>query len=157
MTAVPDLDALPSGDPRLRCLADYWRAARPAPGLLPGRQHLDPAEIPKLLPWLCLFDVARPGPRFRYRLVGTALVRMMDQDPTGRWLDEVHPAFRGSVAYPQFVEVAEDAVPDYWRGRPSFHTTKDFVSMERLLLPLARDGRTVDMLVSVTAYEARGW
>ncbi len=139
-------------DARLRRLYDYWRSVHPPSGRLPGRQDVDPAALPDLLPWLWIVDVVRQPLRFRYRLVGTEQVRAMERDFTGRFLDEVHPRFLGSATYPQYVAAAEDAEIGYFRGPPAFHISKDYVAIERLILPLARDGRTVDMLLAITIY-----
>src|SRR4051812_22620200 len=77
-------------DPRFREFFDYWRSKAP-PGRLPGRQHIDPLDIPHLLPGVALFDVLRNGTglRFRWRLIGTALVDAIGDDYTGRFVDEV--------------------------------------------------------------------
>src|SRR5690348_8213244 len=50
-------DFLPENcDHRLRELYEYWRSRHPAEGVLPGRQHFDPVDVPKLLPWIWLVD-----------------------------------------------------------------------------------------------------
>jgi hypothetical protein len=38
------------------------------------------------------------------------------------------------------------------RGRPGFHVHADYYEMERVMLPLARDGATVDMILAITVY-----
>lgn len=41
-------------------------------------------------------------------------------------------------------------------ARPTaLHLPKEFLSMERLLLPLAQDGATVDMILAITIYHPR--
>ena len=139
-------------DWRIRRLYDYWRSVHPASGGLPGRQHIDPAAFPELLPWLWLVDVERQPLRFRYRLVGTEQVQAMDADLTGRYLDEAHPVFPTSVTYPQYVAAAERGEVGYYRGPPAFHITKKHVAIERVLLPLARDAHQVDILLALTVY-----
>ena len=139
-------------DWRIRRLHEYWLSVHPVGGGLPGRQHIDPTAIPELLPWVWMVDVERDPLRFRYRLIGTEQVRAMETDATGRYLDEAHARFLGSVTYPQYLAAVERAEIGYHRGPPSFHITKDYVSIERLLLPLARDGRTVDVLLALTVY-----
>ena len=142
----------PTGHPKVRALYDYWRAIRPPEGNLPGRQHFDPADIPFLPPLVWLVDVHRSPLRFKHRLVGSEQVRVMERDVTGMWLDEAHPLFLGSRGYPQFVAVAERGEIGYRRGKPLFHLRKEYLSMERLLLPLAHDGKLVDMLLAITVY-----
>jgi hypothetical protein len=138
-------------DPRIRQPYQYWRAACPQ-GRLPGRQHIDPVAMPALLPWIWLVDVRRDPLRFKYRLMGTEQVRIMEREVTGQWMDEVNARFVTSPAYPQFVTVAERGTTAYRRGKPLFHISKDYLLMERLLLPLAHDGVVVDMLLAITVY-----
>ena len=144
----------PASAPKIRALYAYWRSIHPLAGGLPGRQHFDPIDVPALLRWLWLIDVQREPLRFRYRLVGTEQVRVMKRDPTGLWLDEAHPLFVASETYPQFV-AAFDGHCGYRRGQPLFHLPRELVSMERLLLPLAQDGATVDMILAITIYNPR--
>jgi hypothetical protein len=143
----------PTADARVRQLYDHWHELRPAPGVLPGRQHFDPTALsPSVLPFLWLADVQRSPLRFRYRLLGTEHVRVLGRDYTGQWIDEAHPAFLRSTAYHQFVAAAERAAVGYRSGDTLIILPKDYRSMERLLLPLARDGRRVDMLLAISVY-----
>jgi len=140
-----------SCDPRIRQLQQYWRSVHP-PGGLPARQDIDPLHIPSLLPWIWLVDVHRSPLRFRYRLTGTEQVRIMEREVTGQWMDEAHAGFLTSPAYPQFVAVAERGEIAYRRGKLLFHIAKEYLAMERLLLPLTQDGATVDMILAITIY-----
>src|SRR5690242_1355091 len=60
--------------PEIVALYDYWRSKAPGEGLLPGRRHIDPVDIPRLLPNVWLLDVVDDPRRFRVRLVGGALI-----------------------------------------------------------------------------------
>jgi hypothetical protein len=142
----------PSCDERIRRLYEYWLSVHPADGQIPGRQHIDPTSVPNLLPWIWLVDVQRAPLRFKHRLVGTEHVRVMGRDDTAKWLDEVYPLFVTSPAYPQFVAAAERAEVGYRHGKPLFHMRKEYLWMERLLLPLAQNGKDVDMLLAITIY-----
>jgi hypothetical protein len=146
---VPNSPLPADCDPRVRRHYDYWRRIHPPSGDLPGRRDIDPGAIVELVPWGWIVDVAREPLRFRYRLVGTEQVHAMELDVTGAFLDEAHPRFVGSASYPQYVAAAERAEIGYLRGPPIFHLSKDYVSIERLPLPLARDGHTVDMLLAI--------
>ncbi len=146
-TTVPPPDC----DARVRKLYDHWLSLHSPGAGLPGRQHFDPAAIPALLPWVWMMDVQRQPLRFKHRLVGTEHVRAMGRDFTGVWLDEAYPLFLTSPAYPQFVAAAGGQV-GYRRGPPVFHLSKDYLLMERLLLPLAQNGRDVDVILAITVY-----
>lgn len=139
-------------DPRLRRLYDYWLSVHPPGGGLPGRQHIDPCDIAPLLRWIWMMDVHREPLRFRYRLLGTEQVSAMGRDFTGRWIDEAHEQFVSSVSHAQYVTSVERGEIGYLKGSPPYHVTKDFVQVERLLVPLARNGGDVDILLAITVY-----
>jgi hypothetical protein len=141
-----------SADPRVRQLYAYWLGIHPEGGGLPGRQHVDATAIPNLLPHLWLVDIETEPLRFRYRLFGTEHVNVIGSDLTGRWIDEAHPSFLSSTAYPQFVAAAECGVSGYRSGPTNIILPKEYLTMERLILPLARDGKRVDMLLAISVY-----
>jgi hypothetical protein len=137
-----------SWHPKVKQLYDYWRAVHPPAGL-PGRQHIDPIDLPRFLPHLFLVDVERAPLRFRYRLVGTDYVRMMGHDLTGQHLDEVHPGFHGLIQR-QYIDLVERRRPAYRKGPVMYvEAMKDHLFVERLVVPLARDGSTVDMILGI--------
>jgi len=145
----------PSCDRRLLQLHDYWRSLLPAEGVLPGRQHFDPLHIPALLPWVWMLDVYRNPLRFKFRLIGTEHTRLSGRDVTGQWMDEVHRDATKVETWPQLVAAADRAEIRYRRGPPLFREQGEFSEMERLLLPMARDGRNVDMLLAITIYHLK--
>ena len=57
---------------RHRALFAYWEEIR-GEHAMPSRVDFDPVDIPKLLPYVALVDIVQPGPKFRYRVVGTAM------------------------------------------------------------------------------------
>jgi len=132
---------------RLRSALDYWRAKR-REGRLPSRADLDPLELKPLLPFLYLIDVLGEPRRFRYRLIGTQVVRWSGDDGTGRFADD---EFCGSGRF-ELIELyertARSAMPVVtpWQSAVLGGSMMRFA---RLLLPLAADGRSVDMLMGV--------
>lgn len=148
-------ETLPAGcDPRIIAAFDYWRSRHGEAGTLPGRKSIDPIEMRRFLPDICLYDVQQSPIRFRYRVIGTRIAARMEHDTTGSWLDDVHPRFVGSPAYDEFVGVARrEASFAYYRGIPLFHTLRDYRIMERILVPLAQDGVTVDMMLAVVVFD----
>lgn len=141
-----------AADPRFRDFFAYWKRAAPQ-GLLPGRQHIDPMDIPALLPGIVLYDVVDEGerPRFRFRLVGTMMCAVVGTDPTGRFLDEMVMADKKDEVRDAFTAVARTRCAHYWEN-PLWTVDRTFIRLQRLALPLARDGIHVDMIV---AYYAR--
>ena len=138
--------------PKIRRFIEYWRSVAPE-GRLPGRQHLDPTAIPALLANLWIMEVERAGtPRFRYRLIGTSVARAFAKDLTGRYLDEAHPGFASTGIHGFLCETVERRLPSWRVGRPKFFALRDFLRVERVYLPAARDGETVDMIFAMTIF-----
>ncbi len=151
---APELDLLPC-DRRIAAVLSYWRSLRPADGALPGRQHFDPASISSLLPCLRLYDVHCDPWRFRYRLVGTELVRCLGRDPTGRWFGADVPDAEASKSFCDLVFVASGQGLSYHRGYPVYTKAhKNHLTSERILLPLARNGHDVDMILGLSVFHA---
>lgn len=138
--------------PKIKALYAYWQSIHPAGGGLPGRQHVDPVDIPDLLPNLWMVDVSRNPLRFRFRLIGTEIVKFAGRDVTGQWLDEVIEGYQGSEASRFHRQVVESGRPAYRRGGLLFNPSNAQLEAERLYLPLAQDGRTVDILLVMTIY-----
>lgn len=136
----------------LRPLYLYWVEAR-GEKLMPSRADIDPVSIPReLLPNIVLVDVLSEPMRFRYRVMGTAVARMLGDDWTGRFVDEI-PNIQGSVQR-QYAQTATIGTPtvnlnEYDRYDPSLMQHK-MVRYERLLLPLAERGGPVNMLFGGT-------
>ncbi len=156
MTTTEPADEWREGDiaaaityPNLLRLYDYWRACGDA-DRLPARRNIDPVEMAFILGNLILVDIERDSDGgidgFRYRLIGTNLVDRLHVEMSGRRLDEhPDPSFR-VFAHRVYRRVAEGGVPIVLRqsavvdNRPRFY--------EVVLLPLAADGRTVDMVLA---------
>jgi hypothetical protein len=149
MTAAADL-SLPADakDPRFRAFFVYWQSKAPA-GVLPGRQHIDPIEIPRLLTHTALYDVVRQGDdfRFRLRLLGTGVAEAFGADNTGQFVDQIMPPEAYPALHATYSELVRQRTPQYWqRNLP--YANRDFLAVQRLALPLAADGNTVDMIMS---------
>jgi hypothetical protein len=136
--------------PRIRMLYDYWAGKRGGRDV-PRRADLDPPlEIPALLPHVFLIDVISPVPqRLVYRVFGTALTDLFDCDFTGR---EV-----GSGTLPEHLaEMRARYARVIVERRPLYHRTRlrdrlnDHTEVDRIILPLTRDGTAVDQVIGLT-------
>lgn len=142
----------PNAAPKIKALFDYWRSIHPEDGL-PGRRHFDPMDIPQLLGNIWLLDVTRDPLRFRFRLVGTEIVKFTGRDPTGKWLDEVYPDYEKTEAYRFHRACTLHGAPAYRKSGVLSNPGRDYVEAERIYLPLAEDGKTVDILLIMTLYK----
>ena len=135
-------------DSRIGRLLVYWKEKWTG-NALPGRQHIDPLDMPDLLSNMILVDVCRDtdSVQFRFRLCGTEIVRITGRDLTGMTLDEALPdGYRDYIRFLNELVVSEKA-PVF--SRTLFHDKANFANAEtsRILLPLATDGETVDMIL----------
>jgi hypothetical protein len=135
---------------KIRQAYAYWRSVHP-PDVLPGRQHIDPLRLGRLLPLVWLIDVQREPFRLRYRLVGTEIVTLLGREVTGLWLDEAHPDLDSHASYLGRAQaVVNDHIPNWRYGRPNLWQHDTYTTVQNLIMPLASDGRTVDMLFNVS-------
>ena len=142
-----DLEAA-STHPIVHAFYAYWRTLPNGSGL-PGRRHVDPADIRDLLPWLIMLDVERPLPRpvFRFRLAGTGIVGLYDLEITSRTVQEAFPE-RAAELTADFAKTMVARSPTYLR-RPLPIPGKHYRLQESLVCPLAADGQVIDMLIGV--------
>ena len=131
--------------PGLRALYDYWDGSREG-DRLPGRQHLDPLDIPDLLPNIMLVDV-KSAEDLRYRLVGTAVAGRMGRDTTGLRVQDGYLGKDWEIILPDYFYVIQERRPCLRWHALAGPRGKRF-GYQRLLLPLARDGQRVDMLLA---------
>lgn len=130
---------------------NYWRSVHPEEGM-PGRQHFDPAGIPHLLANIRLLDVVGDPPRFFTRLMGTRLREFYGKEHTGHWYDEMFPHFIESVTHTDLVATVRTKQPIWRRGKPNLNYEKDFLALERVFLPMARNGVDVDMVLTLVLF-----
>lgn len=127
----------------------YWASLRGS-GRLPARRDIDPAKFKRHLPTVSLIDVL-PEPReFRMRLAGTALYGVYGREITGRTLGEIYAGSAVEYWRAELAQVVNERRPSVgahnlaWRGA-------SHLSILWLRLPLASNGRDVDMILGFDA------
>lgn len=131
----------------LNQLQAYWDSKRRSDGGLPGRANIDPLEMRFALGHLVLADVEQGvSPRFRLRLVGSHVVERVGFDPTGHYVDTIALAQWPARILPAYHRVLETAAPVHHAVDEVFD--KRYIRGEILRLPLASDGKRIDMVLS---------
>lgn len=129
----------------LQLLYAYWSSLRRG-DLLPARADIAPDRIAEVIPRIGLFDVETSPRRYRIRAMGAQIVAWYGCDLSGRYLDEIDFG-QG----PRFTFALLDHVVDHRRaGHMTGEYTKQdgrTIRYERLFMPLASDGRRVDMVI----------
>jgi hypothetical protein len=139
-------------DPLLGIALSYWIDKRDD-RLMPSRRDIDPVELPaKVLPNLQIIEVIGGGARFRYRLIGTALVEAYGMDFSGRIADELFPDDRLNFVQGIYRTVCTTKVPLFSRNK--YHTPKDIdLFSSRIYMPLSDDGANVHHILGVMRFE----
>jgi CheY-like chemotaxis protein len=134
-------------NPTLRRLYHYWLGKR---GTLPwpDRHAIDPADLTDILPNLGIVEIVGEGDarRFRYRLIGTAIVKAYGRDSTGRFIDETLTG-----AYRDFLLGLLDEVATTGRGiyaASAFRLERSGLSAERIFLPLSVGGGAIRQIIA---------
>ncbi len=133
---------------RYKQLLALWQSKR-AGRRYPARSDFDVLELRPWLGDLELVEVERTddgGYRYRYRLVGTRITDIDGIDATGRHADEIFIDNYSNVVdeYDEVLETGEPCLRDY---SPSLSRRGLHRTYHKLVLPLASDGETIDMLL----------
>jgi hypothetical protein len=127
----------------------YWASLRRGASL-PARADLHPSGIKRLLPTVSLIDVVREPRDYRLRLAGTGLYGVYGREITGKGLTEVYNTAAADYWRKELDKVVDERRPGVgvhslaWRGAPH-------VSILWLRLPLASNGKDVDMILGYDA------
>ncbi len=130
-----------------RALIALWQS-KCRDGKIPGRADFDVGELKDWLGHLAIYAVEQgaDGPRFRFRLAGTMIVEYDGGDYTGRYLDEAIPAAYHRLFLPAYREVVRSRRP-FLQTANAPNARGVEVRFTKVLLPLASDGLTVDMVM----------
>lgn len=134
-----------------RRLYQYW-VARKGTRTFAGRADIDPLDLGFALGRVSLIDELTGPRRYRFRLLGTEPTDQLGFEMTGKYLDQLpRPELRGYLETLFARTVASRA--------PTFEIATDILdqrkwSHETLVLPLASDGDTIDMLLVWVKTEA---
>jgi hypothetical protein len=131
---------------------EYWLGKGTGKGMA-SRTDIDPLDIPALLANVFLIDVVPGKPRrFRFRLVGTRITEL-EGEMTNRFLDEFVPGAAGTAMARHYEDTLRGHI--YMRHETLHWRKREYVNYDVLLLPLSRDGQTVDMLFGLARYHAK--
>ncbi len=149
-TRRSDFQALLHGTPLADCFA-FWRTRRT--GLaVPPKATIDPVAMPPhIIPFLFLYE-RTPEHRFRCRLAGTAICNAFQNDPTGRYLDEmILPTVRASRTR-LFEGVVDRALPLVYAGNVA-EAGRTWIKFRRLMTPIAIRGTEADGIFGMVIFQ----
>lgn len=152
MSDVIDFKLPGECDANIEQLFRYWRSIHPVSGL-PARGDFDPLDLPAACwSYLCLLDVTYDPLRFRIRFIGTEIVRFNKRDGTGQYLDDLISKFENTNKFEMYKSCVETAIPVYDQANAEPVSDTNSVITERICLPFASDGSSVDVLLIMSQY-----
>ena len=135
----------------IRRFTRYWLSLHRGP-LLPARTDLDPLDFHELLPNIRLLDILGDPPRFRVRLTGENIRRHFNAGHIGQCFDEFIPDFAARKSFADLTIAIAEKRPAYHKGICDLNPVKDYVPLERVIVPFAQDGTTPDSLGVLSLY-----
>lgn len=120
----------------------------------PLRRAIDPADIPTVLPHLMIWERADDRAGYRCRLAGTAVCAVAGRELRGCTLEAANPRIVGSLRA-DFDAVAAGGCLSLVQRRVAGSPLRR-LSYQRLLVPVSTDGRRVDRLFGVIAFDGAG-
>jgi hypothetical protein len=133
-----------------RQLYDYW-IAKTAGRPMADRSDINPAEIPRLLPFLSLIEIEPASGRYRVRLAGTRLREIYDCETTGLFLDELDWGDKRDYWLAAYHRIASEGKPAQGAVRGP-RTQKEHLVQFWLKLPLSVAQRRVGMVLCYDAF-----
>lgn len=123
-------------------------------GHLPARADFPPESLTPWMGHIQIVERVSEGDmvRHRVRLAGTRIVYYEGRDNTGLFLDDVVPRDQRDEILEPYRRCAETRTPIY----SAFYSCSEGAissQLERLILPLAADGKTIDQFL-VAIYRA---
>lgn len=144
-----DFTAADCREPAIRHLYDYWQRQRGS-HRFPARGDLDPIDMKPALGGITIFEIHPKadgdGFRFRYRLIGSAIVARDGFDMTGRYLDELPLLQYRKLLLGRLDLLARDPVPMLVHNKQFYD--ERWYDYEAIWLPLASDHENADMLMA---------
>ena len=128
------------------------------------RQSLNPARIPKLLPWVVMVTKEPLAPkekreqaflndrdyRFRYRLCGTEYGNMVGRDLTGLPVGR-RQSPEDAIATYKSIEICMDNNRAFVGETNLPLADRSFIKIIRSVFPMSADGSSIDLALSVVA------
>jgi hypothetical protein len=119
---------------------------------MPSKRDIDPVDMPRqILPHLQIIDVVDGGVRFRYRLIGTALVEAYGRDYTGSHVDTMVSGARLDFILQAYRTVCELKAPVFCHNRYLTVRNTDLLAT-RIYMPLSDDGAEVQFILGALSF-----
>ena len=121
---------------------------------MPGWQDIDPAQLLPVLPVIWAWSYERDSGEFTGRLLGDRIPAVAGRSITGLSMAEYYQGWNYEEIYAVRRRIVDEPAIGLERGQV-FRANGQIGLGERLMLPLARDGRHADTIIGATSFELR--
>lgn len=136
--------------PNTREFLTYWESIHP-PDRLPNRAMFDPIDLPRLLPYLVFVDVLEGNQvKFQYRLLGTAVTETVGSELAGKLVE--HGVSNPAHLIRMYDEIYASGILHFYQGPSRYPHRSEYLSVERVSVPISDDGHTVDQILTLMNY-----
>ncbi len=145
----PDPDRADFSCDRVAGVFDYWSGIDKSSSGLPLREACEPlVDIPRLVTIIMLIQIPDPDDldTMFYRVIGSELADWTGGQ-TGETVKHVYLGTDWQTVETQHRYVIEQRKPQLVRRQLGHIRERDFRAYERVLMPLSRDGGSVDMIL----------
>ncbi len=139
--------------PALQAIADHWQQVR-ADRVMPAWSDLSPTHLGPHLKLLWSFRYDRDTKDFTARLAGDRVMRCFGQSFRGTPLKDLHPPHVYEQARTHMTRVVSEPAFAHCSGN-LFKIGCQFIEGERLMFPLASDGRIGDSVLGASDFKYR--
>lgn len=138
---------------QLKAVALHWNAAR-GNRLMPSWDALRPAAMAKQLPIIWSYKFDRGTGEFTGRLAGDRITEVFGKSLRGTRLQDFHPPEASPWVTAMLLRVVSEPALQLSSGRV-FKQMDRVGTGQRIILPLAADGKTADGILGATEYNSR--
>jgi hypothetical protein len=139
----------------VRALFDYWQSKR-GQRIAPAWREIDPGEIPRLLPHLCVSEVLTDPFDLRFRIVGTFVADAAGKDFTGLTFSSMRITTGRALWQQHYLRVVEGRRPAYGRYRAEIGPDIVYYA-DHGAFPISNDGIAVQRIIEIEDWsEVRG-
>ena len=119
---------------------------------MPRRSELTPRDLKGFLPNIVVFErISQNPPRYRWRLVGTAVTKVAGHDNTGKTFDETIPAEHLARWTECGDLILDGGQPLRFLGRVHLQD-RSYLHAENLFVPLANDNDEPVFIMGLCRY-----
>jgi hypothetical protein len=146
---LPSLDLLP---PKLAAIVAHWQGLRRDGHDVPIYADFDPMAVARLLPNIYLLAVEHAPLRFRFRLLGEAVLEAGAPGRPGLYVDELLRAGTQSNLNASLVAAVASRAPNWYSGPPTLQHHAHVSELEGVMLPCAAADGQIEAILCLTLY-----